>query len=147
MSLKEKLMEDLKAAMKDKDIIRKNTVQMVRSSVLQFEKDNLTELDDEGVLDVIARELKKRRDVLPEYEKSGRDDLIADIKKEIETLLAYLPKQLTPEELEEIVTAAIAEVGATSMKDIGKIMAAVIPKTKGRADGKMINAIVKEKLQ
>ena len=147
MSLKEKLMEDLKAAMKDKDIIRKNTVQMVRSSVLQFEKDNLTELDDEGVLDVIARELKKRRDVLPEYEKSGRDDLIADIKKEIETLLAYLPKQLTPEELEEIVTAAIAEVGATSMKDMGKIMAAVMPKTKGRADGKMINAIVKEKLQ
>ena len=147
MALKEKLMEDLKAAMKDKDIIRKNTVQMVRSSVLQFEKDNLTELDDEGVLDVIARELKKRRDVLPEYEKSGRDDLIADIKKEIETLLAYLPKQLTPEELEEIVTAAIAEVGATSMKDMGKIMAAVMPKTKGRADGKMINAIVKEKLQ
>lgn len=147
MSLKEKLMEDLKAAMKDKDIIRKNTVQMVRSSVLQFEKDNLTELDDEGVLDVIARELKKRRDVLPEYEKSGREDLIADINKEIETLLAYLPKQLTPEELEEIVTAAIAEVGATSMKDMGKIMAAVMPKTKGRADGKMINAIVKEKLQ
>ncbi len=147
MSLKEKLMEDLKAAMKDKDIIRKNTVQMVRSSVLQFEKDNLTELDDEGVLDVIARELKKRRDVLPEYEKSGRDDLIADMNKEIETLLAYLPKQLTPEELEEIVVAAIAEVGATSMKDMGKIMAAVMPKTKGRADGKMINAIVKEKLQ
>ena len=147
MSLKEKLMEDLKAAMKDKDIIRKNTVQMVRSSVLQFEKDNLTELDDEGVLDVIARELKKRRDVLPEYEKSGRDDLIADINREIETLLAYLPKQLTNEELEEIVTAAIAEVGATSMKDMGKIMAAVMPKTKGRADGKMINAIVKEKLQ
>ena len=146
MSLKERLMEDLKAAMKDKDIIRKNTVQMVRSAVLQFEKDNLTELDDEGVLDVIARELKKRRDVLPEYEKSGRDDLIADIKKEIETLLAYLPKQLTPEELEEIVAAAIAEVGATSMKDMGKIMAAVMPKTKGRADGKMINAIVKEKL-
>ena len=147
MSLKEKLMEDLKAAMKDKDIIRKNTVQMVRSSVLQFEKDNLTELDDEGVLDVIARELKKRRDVLPEYEKSGRDDLIADINREIETLLAYLPKQLTPEELEQIVTAAIKEVGATSMKDMGKIMAAVMPKTKGRADGKMINAIVKEKLQ
>ena len=146
MSLKEKLMDDLKVAMKEKDIIRKNTVQMVRSSVLQYEKDNLTELDDEGVLDVIARELKKRRDVLPEYEKSGRDDLLADINKEIETLLAYLPKQLTPEELEEIVVAAIAEVGATSMKDMGKIMAAVMPKTKGRADGKMINAIVKAKL-
>ncbi len=146
MALKDKLMEDLKAAMKDKDVIRKNTVQMVRSSVLQYEKDNLCELDDEGVLDVIARELKKRRDVLPEYEKSGRDDLIADIKKEIETLLAYLPAQLTEAELEVIVADAIAEVGATSMKDMGKIMAAVMPKTKGRADGKMINAIVKAKL-
>lgn len=146
MALKEKLMEDLKAAMKDKDIIRKNTVQMVRSAILQYEKDNLCELDDEGVLDVIARELKKRRDVLPEYEKSGREDLIADMKKEIETLLAYLPKQLTSEELEVIVSEAIAAVGATSMKDMGKIMADVMPKTKGRADGKMINAIVKEKL-
>ena len=146
MALKEKLMEDLKAAMKDKDIIRKNTVQMVRSAILQYEKDNLCELDDEGVLDVIARELKKRRDVLPEYEKSGREDLIADMNKEIETLLAYLPAQLTAEELEVIVSEAIAAVGATSMKDMGKIMAAVMPKTKGRADGKMINAIVKEKL-
>ncbi len=146
MALKEKLMEDLKAAMKDKDVIRKNTVQMVRSSVLQYEKDNLCELDDEGVLDVIARELKKRRDVLPEYEKSGRDDLIADINKEIETLLAYLPAQLTEAELEVIVSNAIAKVGATSMKDMGKIMAAVMPETRGRADGKMINAIVKAKL-
>ncbi len=146
MSLKEKLMDDLKTAMKDKDTIRKNTVQMVRSSVLQYEKDNLCELDDDGVLDVIAKELKKRKDVLPEYEKSGREDLIEDINKEIETLLAYLPAQLTREELEVIVTDAISEVGATSMKDMGKIMAAVMPKTRGRADGKMINAIVKEKL-
>ncbi len=146
MALKEKLMDDLKMAMKDKDITRKNTVQMVRSAILQFEKDNLCELDDDGILDVIAKELKKRRDVLPEYEKSGRDDLIEVLNKEIETLLAYLPKQLTKEELEAIVKEAIAEVGATSMKDMGKIMAAVMPKTRGRADGKMINQIVKESL-
>ena len=146
MALKEKLMDDLKMAMKDKDITRKNTVQMVRSAILQYEKDNLCELDDDGILDVIAKELKKRRDVLPEYEKSGRDDLIEVLNKEIETLLAYLPKQLTKEELEVIVKDAIAEVGATSMKDMGKIMAAVMPKTRGRADGKMINLIVKENL-
>ncbi|MBE7024164.1 MAG: GatB/YqeY domain-containing protein [Ruminococcaceae bacterium] len=146
MDIKETLMQDLKYAMKDKDTIRKNTVTMIRSAILQFEKDNLTELDEEGVLDIIAKELKKRRDVLPEYEKSGRDDLIGDIKREIEILLAYLPKQLTMEELEVIVSEAIAETGATSMKDMGKIMATVMPKTKGRADGKMINAIVKEKL-
>ncbi|MBE7012161.1 MAG: GatB/YqeY domain-containing protein [Ruminococcaceae bacterium] len=146
MSLKETLMDDLKIAMKDKDVIRKNTVQMIRSAVLQFEKDNKTELDDNGIIDVIAKELKRRRDVLPEYEKSGRDELIADINREIEILLAYLPKQLSREELEVIVGEAIAEVGATSMKDMGKIMAVVMPKTKGRADGKMINEIVKEKL-
>lgn len=146
MALKEQLMDDLKAAMKDKDIIRKNTVQMIRSAVLQFEKDNKTVLDDSGVTDVIAKELKRRRDVLPEYEKSGREDLIADINREIEILLAYLPKQLTKEELEEIVVAAISEVGATSMKDMGKIMGVVMPKTKGRADGKMINEIVKAHL-
>ena len=146
MALKETLMQDLKDAMKDKDTIRKNTVQMIRSAILQFEKDNLTELDEEGVLEVIAKELKKRRDVLPEYEKSGRDDLIADIKREIEILLGYLPAQLTREELEEIVVAEISETGAASMRDIGKIMAIVMPKVKGRADGKMINEIAKERL-
>lgn len=139
-------MNDLKEAMKDKDVIRKNTVQMVRSAVLQFEKDNKTELDDNGVIEVIAKELKKRKDVLPEYEKSGRDDLIEGLNKEIETLLGYLPAQLSKEELMEIVKEAIAETGAASMKDMGKIMAAVMPKTKGRADGKEINAIVKEML-
>ena len=146
MALKDQLMNDLKDAMKDKDTIRKNTVQMVRSAVLQFEKDNKTELDDNGVIEVIAKELKKRKDVLPEYEKSGRDDLIEGLKREIETLLGYLPAQLSKEELMEIVKEAIAETGATSMKDMGRIMAAVMPKTKGRADGKEINAIVKEML-
>lgn len=146
MDIRETLMQDLKAAMKDKDTIRKNTVTMIRSAILQFEKDNKTELDEDGIMEIIAKELKKRRDVLPEYEKSGRDDLIADINREIEILLAYLPAQLTKEELEVIVADAIAETGATSMKDMGKIMATVMPKTKGRADGKMINAIVKEKL-
>ncbi len=146
MALKDQLMNDLKEAMKDKDVIRKNTVQMVRSAVLQFEKDNKTELDDNGVIEVIAKELKKRKDVLPEYEKSGRDDLVEGLNKEIETLLGYLPAQLSREELMEIVKEAIAETGATSMKDMGKIMAAVMPKTKGRADGKEINAIVKEML-
>ena len=76
MSLKEILANDLKVAMKEKDVIKKNTVQMVRSAILQFEKDNLTELDENGVLEIIAKELKKRKDVLPEYEKSGRQDLI-----------------------------------------------------------------------
>ena len=143
MTLKDKLAEDLKLSMKSKDTIRKNTVQGVRAAVLQVEKDNKVTLDDEGVIEVIAKELKKRKDVLPDYEKSGRDDLIGELKKEIEVLVGYLPSQLTKEELDEIVKKSIETVGATSIKDMGKIMADVLPKVKGRADGKMVNEIVR----
>ena len=102
MSLKDKLMDDLKSAMKDKDTIRKNAVQMVRASVLQVEKDNKITLDDEGVIEVVAKEVKKRKDVLPEYEKSGRQDLIDDLSREIEVLMAYLPQQMSEEEIEAV---------------------------------------------
>lgn len=144
MSLKEQMLEDLKTAMKDRDVIRKNTVQMVRSAVLQVEKDSKITLDDDGILEVIAKELKKRRDVLPEYEKSGRQDLIDGLKAEIEVLLQYLPKQLTEEELEVIVRQAVKDTGASSARDMGKVMQAVMPQVKGKADGKMINNIVKK---
>ena len=146
MSLKETLLQDLKAAMKDKDIIRKNTIQLVRSGVLQIEKDNQVELDDDGVLDVVAKVLKKRRDSLPEYEKSGRTDLIENLNREIEVLLGYLPKQLTEDEIHKIVEETIAETGATTMKDMGKVMGAVSPKVKGRADNRVVSGYVKKLL-
>lgn len=146
LALKEKLMEDLKLSMKDKDTVRKNTVQSVRAAIKQVEVDNRVELSDDDIIGVIAKEAKKRKDVLPEYEKSGRTDLIDELKMEIEILMGYLPSQLTKEELGEIVKNAIAEVGASSMKDMGKIMANVMPKIKGRADGGMVNAIAKELL-
>lgn len=143
MSLKEKLAEDLKTAMKNKDIVRKNVVQMVRAGVLQVEKDNKVTLDDEGILEVIAKQLKQRRDSLPDYEKSGREDLIAELKAEMDVLMEYLPEQLTEDELRVIVEEAVTQTGASSMKDMGKIMSSVMPKVKGRADGKMINEIAK----
>ena len=146
MTLKERLADDLKSAMKEKNVIRKNVVQMVRAAVLQFEKDNKVTLEDDGVLEVIAKQLKQRKDSLPDYEKSGRDDLIADLKAEMDVLMDYLPKQLTREELEVIVKEAIDSTGASSMKDMGKIMAAVMPKVKGRADGKAINETAKKLL-
>ena len=130
MSLKETLFQDLKTAMKDKDTVRKNTIQLVRAGVLQIEKDNHVELDDDGVLDVIAKELKKRRDSLPEFEKSGRTDLIDNLNKEIEVLLGYLPEQLTEDEIQKIVEETIAETGAATMKDMGKVMGAVSSKVK-----------------
>ena len=143
MTLKERLADDLKSAMKEKNVIRKNVVQMVRAAVLQFEKDNKVTLEDDGVLEVIAKQLKQRKDALPDYEKSGRDDLIADLKAEMDVLMDYLPKQLTREELEVIVKEIVEEVGATTIKDMGKVMAAAKAKTVGRADGRMINEVAK----
>lgn len=146
MSLKDQLLEDLKNAMKDKEVLKKNTVQMVRAAILQVEKDNKITLDDDGILEIIAKELKKRRDVLPEYEKSGRQDLIESLNAEAEILLQYLPTQLTEAELEVIIKQAIEDTGASSARDMGKVMQAVMPKVKGKADGKMINVIAKKLL-
>ena len=143
MSLKEQLKDDLMSAMKDKDSVRKNVVQLIRAGVLQVEKDKQITLEDEGVLEVIAKQLKQRRDSLPDYEKSGREDLVADLKREMEILMGYLPAQLSHDELCEIIKEAIASTGAESLKDMGKIMAEVMPKTKGRADGKEINQIAR----
>ncbi len=147
MSLKEQLLQDMKEAMKEKDTIRKNTVQLVRSGILQIEKDKQIELDDEGILDVIAKELKKRRDSIPDFEKSGRTDLLEGLNKEIEVLLGYLPKQLTEDEIKSIVEEAVAENGASTMKDMGKVMAIISPKVKGRADNKIVSGFVKQMLQ
>ena len=144
MSLKERLLEDMKNAMKDKDVIKKNTVQMARAAILQVEKDNRITLDDDGIIDILAKEVKKRRESLPDFEKSGRQDLIENLKAEIDVLLQYLPQQLTEEELEVIVRQAIQDTGAATVKDTGRIMQAVMPQVKGRADGKMINSIVKK---
>lgn len=146
MSLKEQLANDLKEAMKDKDTIRKNAVQSTRAAILQVEKDSKITLDDDGVIGVIAKEVKKRKDVLPDYIKSGRDELIADLNREIEVLTGYLPSQLSQEELDGIVKEAIDKIGATSMKDMGKIMAEVMPKVTGRADGGAVNLTVKKLL-
>jgi len=143
LNLKETLAQDLKTAMKDKDAVRKNTVQCVRAAILQVEKDQKLVLDDDGVIDVIAKELKKRRDVLPDYEKSGREELIAELKQEINVLMGYLPSQLTHEELDKIVKERIVALGVTSIKEMGKVMADVLPRVKGRADGKAVNEVAR----
>lgn len=146
MSLKENLAQDLKLSMKEKDIIRKNIVQGIRAAILQIEKDNRIELDDQGVIDVIAKELKKRRDVLPEYEKSGREDLITQLNREIEIVMGYLPSQLSEDELDEIIKKAVETTGASTKRDMGKLMAAVMPQVKGRADGKLVNKLASKYL-
>ena len=146
MAIKDKLKDDLIAAMREKDAVRKNVVQLIKAGVLQVEKDKKITLDDEGVLDVIAKQLKQRRDSLPDYEKSGREDLITQLKREMELLMEYLPQQLSHDELVVIVKEAIEKTGAQSVKDMGRIMSEIMPKTKGRADGKEINSIARELL-
>ncbi len=147
MSLKETLLQNMKEAMKEKDTIRKNTIQLIRSGVLQIEKDKKIELNDEGILDVIIKEVKKRRDTLPDFEKSGRQDLIENLNKEIEILMTYLPEQLSDLDIETIIKETINEIGVVSIKDMGKVMSAVSPKLKGRADNKKVSELVKQNLK
>jgi len=144
--LKEKLLEDMKVSMRDKNTLRKNVIQMVRAAILQVEKDKQIELNDEQIVEIIAKESKKRKDSLADYEKSGRQELIAQINGEIEILAEYLPKQLSKEEIEKIVEEVIKEVGATTIKDMGKVMKGAKEKIGAAADGRTINEVVKEKL-
>ena len=145
--LKEKLMEDLKESMKTKDTFRKNAVQMVRASILQIEKDKGIEVEDEKIIDIIAKEVKTKRDALKDFEKAERQDLIDLTNREIEILQEYLPKQLSRDEVKAEVQKIISEIGATSMKDMGAIMKEAKAKMGASAEGKTINEVAKEILK
>lgn len=142
--LKEKLMDDLKQAMKEKNVNRKNVVQMVRAAVLQIEKDKHIELEDNQVLEVISKEFKKRSDSLADYEKAGRQDIVDQIKDEMSVLEEYLPKKLSEDELKKVIDEIISETGASSIKDMGSIMKIAKERLGVNADGKMINEILKK---
>ena len=136
MTLKEKLSSDFKDSMREKDEIRKTTVNLVRAAIKQYEVDTRTELDEEGVLGIIAKQVKMRKDALSDFEKAGRTDLLESYNKEIEILMTYLPKQLTIEEIAEIAKSTMAELGIEGGKqNMGKLMGALMPKVKGKADG------------
>ena len=142
--LKEKLMEDLKEAMKSKNEIKKNTVQMVRAAILQIEKDKGIQVEDDRILEIIAKEVKSKRDALKDFEKAERQDLIEQTNQEIDVLQQYLPKQLSKEEIRVELEKIIAEIGATTMKDMGAIMKEAKAKMGASADGKTINDVAKE---
>lgn len=143
MTLSEKLMLDLKESMKNKETLKKSVITMIRASIKQKEVDERIELTDDDILDIISKQQKQRKDALAEFKKANREDLVEQTEQEIEILASYLPKQLTDEELKQIVENAIKEVNAQSMKDMGKIMGEVNKIAKGRADGKRINEMVK----
>lgn len=146
MSLKKRLQEDWKQALKSKDKLRANTISMARAAVLQVEKTNGEQIDDEQVIDILAKEVKQRREAILEFKKGNRQDLVDDSEKEIKILLNYLPQQLSKEEVTEIVHQVVSELKANSMKDMKKVMAAVMPKIKGKADGRIVSQIVKQYL-
>lgn len=144
--MKEELLNDLKEAMKNKDTLRKDTVTCLRAAILQVEKDSQKTLSEEEMSAIVAKEVKKRKESIETYIKGGREDIVENLNKEIEILSKYLPKQLTKEEIEALVLEAIKNTGADSPKDMGKVMQYLRPKTAGKADGKMVSDIVKEKL-
>lgn len=144
--LKEKLLEDLKDAMKTKNVNKKNAVQMVRTAILQIEKDKGIEVSDEQILGIVAKEVKTRKDAITEYEQANREDLIEKANEEIKALEEYLPKQLTDEELVTEVKKVIEKLNATSMKDMGPVMKEAKATIGAQADGKRINEVVKSLL-
>ena len=144
--LKEKLLEDLKVSMREKNVVRKNTIQMIRAAILQIEKDTGNIVDDAKIIDIIAKEMKKKKDAMADFEKAERQDLIDQTNEEMKVLEEYLPKQLSKEEIKEIVSKVISDVGATSIKDMGIVMKEAKAKIGAGADGKTINEVVKELL-
>ena len=144
--LKERLLEDLKISMKEKDEVRKNAVQMVRAAILQVEKDNNVTLEDDKITQIIAKEVKKRKDSLEDYKKGGREDIVKQVEEEISILSEYLQKQLSKEVIIPIIKQIIQETSATSIKDMGKVMKESKEKLGASADGKTINEIAKELL-
>ena len=149
MSIKDQLTADMKQAMKDREAgkLRLSVIRMVRANIKNVEINDKKELTDDEVLAVLMKEVKMRQDSVEEFQKAGRDELVAQAKEEIAILKKYLPEALSDDELKAIVAEVIAAVGATSPKDMGKVMPAVMAKTKGRADGKRINVMVRELLK
>lgn len=145
-TLLNKLQTEMKNALKSKEKDRLSVIRMLISEIKKEQIDKKRELSDSEVLAVIQRYAKQRRDAIEQYKKANRQDLVEKEQKELNIVLEFLPKQLTEEEIIKIVNETIDEVGATSIKDMGKVMKSVMEKVKGRADGSLVSKIVKEKL-
>ncbi|MDD9147593.1 MULTISPECIES: GatB/YqeY domain-containing protein [unclassified Sporolactobacillus] len=146
MSLVDRLTTDMKQAMKAKDKARLSVIRMIKTSLQNESIKNGKPLSEDEALTVLTRELKQRKDSLREFENAGRQDLVDEVSNEIAIVQSYMPEQLSDDEILFIIEKAISEVGAQSSADIGKVMKAVMPKVKGRADGSQINRLVRKKL-
>ncbi|AET70394.1 hypothetical protein Desor_5001 [Desulfosporosinus orientis DSM 765] len=146
MTLKDRLVEDMKAAMKAKEEgkVRLSVIRMARAAIKNAEIDKKIEFNDEQVIEVLAREVKLRRDALEVFGQADRPDQVKALGEELAVLMDYLPQQLSEGDIRQLVQETVTTLGAQSLKDLGKVMGAVTPKTKGRADGKLVNQIVRE---
>jgi uncharacterized protein YqeY len=152
MSLRQRILDDMKAAMKSRETARLGTIRLLKAKMqereveLRSSKGRDHTLTDEEVLEVLARAAKQRKDSIESYESAGRDDLAAKERAELEIVESYLPAAMGEDEVKEIVRQAVEEAGASSPRDMGAVMKLVMPKVKGRADGKLVNALVKAAL-
>lgn len=144
--MKEELLKALKEAMIAKDELKKNTITMLRAAILQTEKDEKRELAEQDIIQIVAREVKRRKESIEDFKKGGREDLVEQVEKEIEILSKYLPEQLSRDEVVKLVEKAVEKIGATSPKDMGKVMQELKPETDGKCDGKLLSEIVRERL-
>lgn len=147
MGLKDQIPEDLKNALRNKNTLELSVLRMLQSALKNREiENNKKDLTDEDVIGVVGAEIKKRRDAASEFEKVNRPDAAAQEKAEIDILMKYMPRQITEDEIRDVVKRAVEETQAESMKDIGKVMKVIMPQVKGKADGSVVNNIVKEML-
>lgn len=146
MSLKEKLNEDLKQAMRDKEVVKRDSIRAINTMIKQIEVDERRVLNDAEVIKLVQRGIKQREEAISQYRAASRDDLVQKEQEQVDVFMLYLPKQLSDEELESGMKEIISEVGATSLKDMGKVMGVASKKFAGVADGKRINEMVKKLL-
>jgi uncharacterized protein YqeY len=146
MNLEERLNEEMKQAMRSADKLRLSTIRMIRSAIKNKEIEQRKKLDDEAIFKVIQGMVRKSEESIEQFKAGGRMDLVEKEQKEVETMKSFLPQPLSREEILKIIDQTIEETQASSLKDIGKVMKSVMPKLEGKADGKLINQMVKEKL-
>lgn len=144
MTLKEKIMNDLKKSMKERDEVKIRTLRMIIASIKNWEINNLKDIDDNSIISVLLKEAKRRKEAIEEYRKANREDLVKAEEEELKIIESYLPERMSEEEIKELVLKTIEEIKATSLKDLGKVMKAIMPKIKGKADGKLVNDMVRK---
>ncbi len=147
MSLKEQLTADLRTAMRARDVEKRDTIRLLQAAIKQEEIDSRTTLDEAGVQAILAKQAKQRRESIADFEKAGRTDLVDEEAAQLAIIETYLPQMMSREEVEAAAAAAIAQLGVSDIKSMGQVMGVLMPKLKGKADGRVVNEVVRDLLR